>query len=245
VGLLLTDSVTGLVFLPVVVAGEESAKGFRALFARAQQAGVDLGSLRGVTGDGAQGLISYLKRELYWVQQQRCVWHLWRNLQKPIAEAVQRACEGVEGELARMKGRVVHRELSQLIHQVLDATGYEQAEAALVALYRHPFGGDIGRLLHRRLDDVLTYTQAYDQGLQRVTPEWYWRDFRLRLSRGRNHGSEQRLERAALLWAMYRNFTPAQARYERKRHYQHPGLSPLAVAGFPPGPISYLDALEV
>ncbi len=50
---------------------------------------------------------------------------------------------------------------------------------------------------------------------------------------------------AALLWATYRNVTPAQARYERKRHYRHPGLSPLAVAGFPPGPISYLDALEV
>ena len=39
-------------------------------------------------------------------------------------------------------------------------------------------------------------------------PEWLWRDFRLRLSHGRNHGSEQRLERAALVWAIYHNFTP-------------------------------------
>jgi len=53
------------------------------------------------------------------------------------------------------------------------------------------------------------------------------------------------LERAALLWAVYRNFTPAQRRSEHKRHYRHPGLSPLAVAGFPHPHISYLDALEV
>jgi len=81
--------------------------------------------------------------------------------------------------------------------------------------------------------------------LQRVTPEWYWRDFRLRLSRGRNHGSEPRLERAALVWAIYHNFEPAQWRSERKRHYRYPGQSPLEVAGAPPGQVTYLDALGV
>lgn len=34
----------------------------------------------------------------------------------------------------------------------------------------------------------------------------------MRLSRGRKHGSEVRQERAALLWAVYRNCTPAQGR---------------------------------
>ncbi len=76
-------------------------------------------------------------------------------------------------------------------------------------------------------------------------PEWCWRDFRLRLSQGRNHGPPARLERAALLWAVYRNFTPAQERSECKRHYRHPGQSPLAVAGVPPDEVSYLDALAV
>ena len=78
-----------------------------------------------------------------------------------------------------------------------------------------------------------------------MTPEWYWRDFRLRLSRGRNHRSDQRLERAALVWAIYHNFEPAQWRSERKRHYRHPGQSALEVAGAPPGQVSYLDALGV
>jgi hypothetical protein len=53
------------------------------------------------------------------------------------------------------------------------------------------------------------------------------------------------LERAALLWAIYRNFTPAQRRSERHRHYKHPGQSPLEAAGASPGAISYLDALDV
>lgn len=43
----------------------------------------------------------------------------------------------------------------------------------------------------------------YFRGMQRVTPEWCWHDFRLRLSHGCNHGSEQRLERVVLLWAVY------------------------------------------
>jgi len=95
------------------------------------------------------------------------------------------------------------------------------------------------------IDRLFVYQMDYCRGLQRVSPEWYWRDFRLRLSHGRNHGSEQRLERAALPWAVYHNFEAAQRRSERKRHYRHPGMSALQVAGVPPGEVSYLDALGV
>ena len=79
----------------------------------------------------------------------------------------------------------------------------------------------------------------------RVSPEWWWRDFRLRLSHGRNHRSTARLERAAHLWALAHNFEPAQWRSERKRTYRRRGRSPLALAGVPPGDVSYLDALAV
>ncbi len=243
--LMLTDSVTGIVFPPVIAKGEESAQFFRQLFARAEQAGLNLEQLRGVTSDGAQGLVSYMKRTLYWVHHQRCVWHLWRNLRKPLAEAARQASAGLDKKAARLKRKEIRRELGSLVRQVMDATGYAQAELALEALRRHPFGADIAHFLNLHLDNILIHTLDYYQGLQRVTPEWRWRDFRLRLSHGRNHGSEQRLERAVLLWAVYRNFTPAQERYERKRKYRHPGLSPLAVAGFPHENISYLDALEV
>lgn len=245
VALMLTDSVTGLVFPPIVAQGEESARSFRQLFARVEQAGLDLEQLRGVTSDGAQGLVSYMKRTLYWVQHQRCVWHLWRNLKKPIAAAAKRASVGLGKAAARLKRKEIRQELGKLIHHVIDAASYAQAEQALEALRQHPFGAEIAHFLNLHLDNIMIYSLDYYQGLQRVTPEWRWRDFRLRLSHGRNHGSEQRLERAVLLWAVYRNFTPAQERYERKRNYRHPGLSPLAVAGFPHENISYLDALEV
>jgi hypothetical protein len=247
--LMLTDSVSGLVYPPIIAKGEESAQSFRQLFARTEQAGLDLEHLRGVTSDGAQGLASYMKRTLYWVQHQRCVWHLWRNLKKPLTEAAKQASESLGKDEGKLKRKEVRQELGKLIHNVIDAANYDRAEQALDALRQHAFGTEIAHILNVHLDHIMVYSLDYYQGLHRVTPEWCWRDFRLRLSHGRNHGSEQRLERATLLWAVYRNFTPAQERYERRkrsdRHNRHPGLSPLAVAGFPHKHFSYLDALEV
>jgi transposase-like protein len=243
--LLLYDSLTGVVFPPLVAQGEENAQSWQRLFGRAQQAGLDLAQLRGVTSDGAKGIIAYLKQGLVWVQHQRCVWHLWRTLRTPLAQAVNEASVGLVGATAKRTSTKVRQKLGKLIHNIIDAVDYAHAEQALEQLRQHPFGAQIAQTLNLYLDRMMVYSLDYYQGVQRVTPEWCWRDFRLRLSHARNHGSEQRLERAALLWAVYRNFTPAQERSERKRHYRHPGLSPLAVAGFPHPNISYLDALEV
>jgi hypothetical protein len=243
--LLVVDSVSGLLYPPVVAKGEESAKPWQRLFERARQAGLDLDALRGVTSDGALGLLAYLRRSLAWVQHQRCVWHLWRNLGGELAKAASKAVGELTGEMAESIRQHTREELGALIHQIVDARSYEQAEAALATLLGHPLGATIGKLLNEQLDRVLVHLLDYYKGLQRVTPEWYWRDFRMRLSRGRNHRSDQRLERAALVWAIYHNFEPAQWRSERKRHYRHPGQSALEVAGVPPGQVSYLDALGV
>ena len=131
------------------------------------------------------------------------------------------------------------------MHGVLDARGAAEAEAALAKLAAHRFGQGLAQQLEAHLDAVLVHRLEYNQGLVRVAPEWCWRDFRLRLGHGRNHGSSARLERAALVWAIYRNGEPAQWRSERKRHYRRPGKSPLEMAGVPPTGISYLDALAV
>jgi len=243
--LLVVDSVSGLIYPPVVAKGEESAGPWQRLFERAKQAGLDLEELRGLTSDGAQGLSAYLRRSLAWVQHQRCILHLWRNFGGELADAAGKAAEGLSGEAAEQARKQARHELSGLIHQVMDAKSYEQAETALAALLGHPLGATIGKLLNEQLDRVLVHLLDYYRGLQRVNPEWYWRDFRLRLSRGRNHRSDQRLERAALVWAIYHNFEPAQWRSERKRHYRYPGQSALEVAGAPPGKVSYLDALGV
>jgi hypothetical protein len=243
--LLVVDSVSGLLYPPTVAKGEASEKPWQRLFERAQRAGLDLDLLRGVTSDGAQGLVAYLRRRLTWVQQQRCVWHLWRNLGGELARTASHAAGNLIGEAAEAIRQQTRAELSQLIHRVVDARSYEQAEAALATLLGHPLGATIGKVLNEQLDRVLVSRLDYYKGLPRVTPEWYWRDFRLRLSRGRNHRSDRRLERAALVWAIYHDFEPAQWRSERKRHYRHPGQSALEVAGAPPGQVSYLDALGV
>jgi len=243
--LLVVDSVSGLIYPPIVAQDEESAKPWQRLFARAQRAGLDLDALRGVTSDGAQGLLAHLHRSLAWVQQQRCVWHLWRNLGRELARAAANAAADLSGIAAERARQQVRAELGGLIHQILDAESYAHAEAALATRLGHPLGATIGQLLNEQLDRVLVHLLDYYRGLPRVTPEWYWRDFRLRLSRGRNHRSDQRLERAALVWAIYHNFEPAQWRSERQRHYRHPGQSAFEVAGAPPGKVSYLDALGV
>jgi hypothetical protein len=251
--LLVVDSVSGLIYPPLVAKGEESEGPWQRLFARAQQAGLDpsglspqgrsLQAVRGVTSDGAQGLQAYLRRHLVWVQHQRCVWHLWRNLGGELSRAATQAAAGLTAAAAEQARKQARAELTALIHKIMDARSYAQAEAALAALQGHPLGTAIATILNEQFDRVLVHLLAYYQGLQSVTPEWYWRDFRLRLSHGRNHRSDQRLERAALVWAIYHNFEPAQWRSERKRHYRYPGQSALQVAGVPPGQVSYLDAL--
>src|SRR5215213_7923464 len=243
--LLLTDSVTGVVFPPVVVAGEREAADWAPLFDRAAAAGLDPDTVRGVTSDGAPGLAAYLDRGWTWVNHQRCHFHLWRNLAGDFAQAAQTAATGLGGAAATAVRRATRRAVVGLVRAVLDARDATAAQAALVVLAAYPLGAALATALAGVLDAALVHTLAYHDGLVRVGPEWCWRDFRLRLSRGRNHRTETRLERAALVWATYRNFEPAQVRSERKRHYRRPGRSPLALAGVPPGDISYLDALAV
>ena len=249
--LALVDNVTGLVWPPVVVAGESTAAAWATLFERAEQAGLVLRELRGIASDGATGLESYRRQALPWVSHQRCVFHLWRGLSGAFTAAVTAAAATVgaatdrTGAAARRAATQTRRTLIGLVRSVYDATTEAEAQAALARLAAHELGAALAALVAVHLEAAHYYHCGYNQGLGRASPEWLWRDFRLRASHGRNHGAEQRLERAALLWAIYHNFEPAQDRSERTRKYRHPGQAPLALAGLPPGDISYLDALAV
>ena len=243
--LALVDNATGLLWPPVVAAEEESEESWRQMFERAKVAGLDLDELRGVVSDGATGLAGCLQAMVKWANHQRCIWHLWRRMGPELARQAAKAAVGLFGAAAKAAGGRVRRELVALIRAVLDAANQQEAELALAKLQAHQYGAELARLLESNLDAALIHLNRYNRGLLRVAPEWLWRDFRLRLSRGRNHATGARLERAALVWAIYRNFTPAQWRSEHKRHYRRPGQSPLQVAGVPPGKISYLDALAI
>ncbi len=243
--LMLRDSVTGLLWPPVVAEGEEAAASWAMLFARACLAGLVLQDLGALVSDGAQGLLSYLRENLPWVYQQRCVFHTWRNLFAELARQAARAAEGLTGEAAQDARERVREELTALVHQVLDALSSEEAEQALEHLRDHCHGGGLWKVLNERFIALFVHLMEAYRGVGRVTPEWMCRDFRLRLSHGRNHGNERRLRRAGLVFTIYRNFTAAQRRRERRRHYRHPGQSALEVAGMSLEGCSYLDALEV
>lgn len=243
----LVDTVTGVVWATVVTAGEESAGSWAQLFERAQAAGLSWETLSGVVSDGTAGLLSFLREQVGGVHHQSCVWHFWRHLASLLAEAV--------ADLAKDAREETRKTLTQLLHAIFDAATYDAAEAALAQLKTHPRAGPLAQKVNEQLDRLLYPLLPDHAGLSRVAPEWLWRDFRLCLSRGRNHGTKERLERAALTWMVYHNFTPAQERSERKRQYKHPGTSPLQVAaalgvhpkdaGREVQAISYLDALEV
>jgi transposase-like protein len=243
--LLVADGVTGVIWPPVVVAGEAAAEQWQQVFARAQLAGLILELIRGVTSDGAKGLACYLATTLTWVSHQRCVFHLWRTLTSELSARVNEAAVGLVGEVAKHARREARRELVGLIRAVFDAPTHLDAQRAFTRLAAQRWGKGLAHLIDEHLDEALVHLLDYNQGLVRTTPEWLWRDFRRRVSHGRNHGTDARLERAALVFAIYHNFEPAQERREHTRHYRHPGLCPLAVAGVPPNAISYLDALSV
>jgi hypothetical protein len=243
--LVVVDSVTGLIQPPVVVDGEESEESWRRLFARASLAGLPIQGLRGVTSDGARGLLGMIARTLWWVNHQRCVFHIWRNLGGELARRAGEAAKGLVGEAAEAARRQVRQELVSLVRAVIDAKGEAEAELALGKLRAHQLGVGLAEMVDEHLDALQVHLNRYNRGLLRVAPEWVWRDFRLRVSRGRNHGSGARLERAALVWQVYHNFTPAQWRSERRRCYRRSGKSCLEMAGASPGRVSYLDALAV
>ena len=245
--LLLADSVTGLLWPPVVAEREDQAAPWQRLFARARQAGLDWEGLRGVTSDGAQGRERLSGPDLGLGAAPTLRLSHLAQLGGPAGP---RSRPG-RGHRHRVTVAEAVREQVRSRIGGLDPWGdrcpqLRTGRGGAGGLVRsHPQGAVIGQFLNAHLDRILVHLVAYYAGLQRVTPEWYWRDFRLRLSRGRNHGSDPRLERAALVWAIYHNFEPAQWRSERKRHSRYPGQSPLQVAGAPPGQVSYLDALGV
>lgn len=243
--LVLVDSVTGIVYPPVVVKDENSQRSWKKLFARAKRAGLPIRQLRGVASDGARGLLGFVAKLLWWVNQQRCVFHIWRGLGGEFARRAAEAAEGLVGEAAEVARKRARQELVSLVRAVIDARSESEAIAALAQLKAHRLGKGLAEMVEEHMDSLQVYLTKYNQGLMRVAPEWLWRDFRLRVSRGRNHGSDERLERAALVWQVYYNFEPAQRRSERKRRYRRPGKSTLEMAGVPPGKASYLDALSV
>ena len=81
------------------------------MFLRARDAGLELDELRGVVSDGSRGLIEYMNRGFSWVNHQRCVFHLWRNLSVELRVAVKAATTGLSDEVSWKVSKTVRAEL--------------------------------------------------------------------------------------------------------------------------------------
>jgi transposase-like protein len=114
--LLLADRVTGLLWPPLVAEREDQAAPWQRLFERAYQAGLDWHGIRGVTSDGAQGLPAFLRQTLAWVQHQRCVFPIWRNLAGQLAQAAAQAAATAAQEGAEAVRKQVRREADGPLH---------------------------------------------------------------------------------------------------------------------------------
>ena len=100
--LAMVDTVSGLLWPPVVAAGEETQKAWEQMFQRGQKAGLAVGRLRGVAGDQGRGTPELSSaRQLRWVRQQRCLWHIRHNLHSKVKAAAAEAAPGLVAEAAR------------------------------------------------------------------------------------------------------------------------------------------------
>ena len=74
--------------------------------------------------------------------------------------------------------------------------------AALQRLRAYPGAAQLAQKVHEQLDRLLYPLPPSHEGLVRISPEWLWRDFRLRLTRGmpiaawNADGSDERLAQA-------------------------------------------------
>lgn len=75
------------------------------------------------------------------------------------------------------------RSLAGLVRTVLEAADEEAAEVALRVLEEHPRGATCADKLRPHLAAALVYRRPDNGDLTRASPEWCWRDFRLRLGR--------------------------------------------------------------
>ena len=73
-----------------------------------------------------------------------------------------------------------------------DAPSEAQATLALGVLKAHEHGHTLAEFVFQHLEAALVHTRPFNQGLMRVSPEWYWRDFRLRLSATIAHSNNWR-----------------------------------------------------
>jgi uncharacterized membrane protein len=74
-----------------------------------------------------------------------------------LAQATAQAAAQAVGELAEQLREQARMALGALVHAVIDAQSYAEAEAAWGGLLAHPQGAAIGNFLNAQLDQILVH----------------------------------------------------------------------------------------
>jgi transposase-like protein len=169
--LALVDCVSGVVCPPIVVPNETEARGWMRLFRRTMISGVDRDQILGVVSDGALGLGKFLSEQMEWVNHQRCLFHLWRNLLAEIRRVATLAAADLIGAAADELRKRVRTELVQLSSAVFDAPTEAAAQLALSTLQIDPHGASVATSVASVLESAFVHTKAHNLGLGRTVPE--------------------------------------------------------------------------
>jgi hypothetical protein len=209
---------------------------FRAWLARW---GLKWQQVKGLVSDGAGVYYGVLRLVLRQAQQQRCLFHLWRNL-LPELQAYQASA----GEQA---GMFVRFALKALLAAPNLADAYVSLEDVERTFGHLPALQGVLRTLRHTLPELWGLVEAGFSLRERTSniAERFFRRFKQRIRRMGNFMSDTGADQFMAVWLVYVNCEPYQLRRERKRHYCYPGQSPLAIGQADLQGCCWLDLLEV
>jgi len=214
---------------------------FRELFRRW---GLKLKEVILLISDGEEIYRQVLNLVLCGVYQQRCLFHIWRNVGGEI-----KRYESEEGE---EKGGEFRRKLKE----ALNAGSWRESRIKIRELMKEYKSRrnlhSMLRKVERVLFELFGYKLCRERGrppdrVRRTTAmaESIFSKLKDRVKRMKCFMSERGSDNFLALWQVYYNFEPTQVRRERKRVYRGGGKSPLERGGAQVEGVSWLDAVGV
>lgn len=209
---------------------------FRALLA---WWGLTVAEVKVLISDGA----SWYQAALDWVlrkaQQQRSIFHLWRNI-LPLIRAY-----------GAQVGEEVAKQFIAEVKAVWNAASLAAAQEEWLALQAR-WGAvsalqGVLTLIEKTLTEAMLHTKGIVKGMGRTSnvAERFFRRYKQRLARMGCFMSPDGCDNFNAAWAVYINMEPYQVRRERKKHYRYPGRCPLEVGGALIQGLTWLDLLEI
>jgi len=196
-------------------------------------------AVKGLISDGAGVYYGVLRLVLRQAQQQRCLFHLWRNVLPDLG-----SYQAEAGEQAGLWVRFALKALLAAPNLADAYVGLEDVERSFGHL--PALQGGL-RTLRHTLPELWGLVEAGLPASERTSniAERFFRRFKQRTRRMGNFMSEPGADKFMAAWLVYVNCEAYQWRRERKRHYRYPGQSPLSIGQADLHGCGWLDVLEI